>query len=29
MTPVNPPALGDVDDWPKKDAKATLGRLKG
>ncbi|MER6732063.1 hypothetical protein [Streptomyces puniciscabiei] len=24
----NPPALSDVDDWLKKDAKATLGRLK-
>ncbi|MEU9441302.1 hypothetical protein AB0D42_10350 [Streptomyces sp. NPDC048304] len=25
----NPPALSDVDDWLKKDAKATLGQLKG
>ncbi|MGJ5749567.1 hypothetical protein FB563_7920 [Streptomyces puniciscabiei] len=24
----NPPALSDVDDWLKKDAKATLGQLK-
>ncbi|MGW2420592.1 hypothetical protein ACWC0C_15280 [Streptomyces sp. NPDC001709] len=25
----NPPALSDVKDWLKKDAKATLGQLKG
>ncbi|WP_330341620.1 hypothetical protein [Streptomyces sp. NBC_00557] len=25
----NPPALSDVDDWLRKDAKATLGQLKG
>ncbi|MGW2645829.1 hypothetical protein ACWC2T_13105 [Streptomyces sp. NPDC001393] len=25
----NPPALSDVDGWLKKDAKATLGQLKG
>ncbi|MEV6114584.1 hypothetical protein AB0L59_19210 [Streptomyces sp. NPDC052109] len=25
----NPPALSDVDDWLKKDAKATLGQLRG
>lgn len=25
----NPPALSDVDEWLKKDTKATLGRLKG
>ncbi|MFI9803686.1 hypothetical protein ACIHEJ_04820 [Streptomyces sp. NPDC052301] len=25
----NPPALSDVEEWLKKDAKATLGQLKG
>ncbi|WBO68062.1 hypothetical protein [Streptomyces camelliae] len=25
----NPPSLGSVTDWLKKDAKATLGQLKG